>query len=230
MSDRNDNGLRRLTALAEPVRRALYRWVVAQPAPVTRDEAAASVGVPRHVAKFNLDRLVDEGLLDADYQRPPGRRGPGAGRPAKVYRRAATEIEVSLPERRYDVAGLLLARAVAEAERHDEPVTDALPRVARAHGRAVAAAQSSRRSSRRQLLDALDANGYEPRDERGVVTFTNCPFHVIADEETELVCSMNLALVQGIVDELGVDADTRLQPMEGGCCVRIDTRRHAPRT
>ncbi len=70
----------------------------------------------------------------------------------------------------------------------------------------------------------------EPRDERGVVTFTNCPFHVIADEETELVCSMNLALVQGIVDELGVDADTRLQPMEGGCCVRIDTRRHAPRT
>src|SRR5680860_1382324 len=66
-----------IAALGEPVRRALYLWLVAQPEPVTRDDAAAGAGVARHVAKFHLDKLVDEGLLEVEYSRPPGRGGPG---------------------------------------------------------------------------------------------------------------------------------------------------------
>src|SRR5665213_1103563 len=92
-----------VAALGEPVRRALYRYVVEQGKPVSRDEAAAGVGVARHVAKFHLDRLEEDGLLEAEFSRPPGRRaGPGAGRPSKLYRRSSHELSVSLPERQYD--------------------------------------------------------------------------------------------------------------------------------
>src|SRR4051812_14373814 len=112
-----ESRLSRMAVLAEPVRRALYRFVATQREPVTREQAAAAVDVPHHVAKFNLDRLVEEGLLEAGYRRPPGRGGPGAGRPAKTYRRADTELEVSLPARRYELAARVLARAVANAER-----------------------------------------------------------------------------------------------------------------
>ena len=71
-------------ALAEPVRRALYDFVVASRGLVGREEAAEAVGVPVHTAKFHLDRLADDGLLDVEFQRRTGRTGPGAGRPAKL--------------------------------------------------------------------------------------------------------------------------------------------------
>src|SRR3954449_6016107 len=99
----NDD-LASLGALAEPSRRALYEAVVAAAEPVSREQAAEAVGLPLHSVKFHLDRLVDEGLLEVEFRRLSGRRGPGAGRPAKLYRRARTEISVSLPARRYDLA------------------------------------------------------------------------------------------------------------------------------
>src|SRR5262245_49591347 len=111
-----DSRIEQVAALGEPARRALYRYVAGQSEPVTREQAASAVDVPRHVAKFHLDRMVADGLLEFDYRRPAGRGGPGAGRPAKVYR-ANGDIEVSVPERRYDLAGRVLVRAVSEAAR-----------------------------------------------------------------------------------------------------------------
>jgi predicted ArsR family transcriptional regulator len=111
-----------LAVLGEPVRRALYLYVAAEADQVSRDQAAAALGIARHVAKFHLDRLVEDGLLEAEYRRPPGRGGPGAGRPAKVYRRTGIDVAVSVPERRYDLAGRLLARAVADAQRTGRPI------------------------------------------------------------------------------------------------------------
>jgi predicted ArsR family transcriptional regulator len=61
-----DTRVSRIAALGEPVRRALYRFVGAQGKPVSRDEAAEGVGVPRHVAKFHLDRLEEDGLTLAN--------------------------------------------------------------------------------------------------------------------------------------------------------------------
>src|SRR5437016_1635060 len=115
-----------IAALAEPIRRALYRYVVAQVAPVNRDQAAEGAGVARHVAKFHLDKLVEDGLLDVTYARPAGRGGPGAGRPAKLYQRSPRQLAVSLPQRDYELAGRLLARAITAAERDRTPVGDAL--------------------------------------------------------------------------------------------------------
>src|SRR3954470_16135206 len=155
-------------ALADPARRALYRYVAAATDAVSRDQAAAGVGLPRHTVKFHLDRLVHEGLLDTEYRRLSGRRGPGAGRPAKLYRRSAREIEVSLPERHYDLAGRILADAVEVADDSGAPVRGAVAGAASREGRRLAAAAGPVRT----LTDAaaaLAGLGYEPRVEGGRV-------------------------------------------------------------
>ena len=78
---------------------------MAQAEPVSRDQAAAGVGVPRHTAKFHLDRLVEEGLLDTEFRRLAGRRARApAGRPSSTGA-PSREVSVTLPERRYDLAG-----------------------------------------------------------------------------------------------------------------------------
>jgi len=99
-------------ALADPVRRRLYQYVVASDVGVGREEAAREVGVAPHTARFHLDKLVEEGLLDVEQRRLSGRTGPGAGRPAKVYRRSVAEVAVSLPDRECDLVGQVLAAAV----------------------------------------------------------------------------------------------------------------------
>src|SRR6478735_11934474 len=104
-----------VASLAEPQRRALYQLVVSRDDAVSKDEAAAALGIARSVATFHLDRLVADGLLVHEFRRLTGRQGPGAGRPAKLYRRAPGEVSVSLPARQYDLAAALLAAAVDEA-------------------------------------------------------------------------------------------------------------------
>src|SRR5215471_13728101 len=88
-----------LTTLTEPLRRALYLYVVAQRRPVSRAQAAAAQGVPRTVAAFHLDKLVEAGLLQVSHARTTGRQGPGAGRPAVLYSRADRQHEVTIPPR-----------------------------------------------------------------------------------------------------------------------------------
>src|SRR5215471_6087707 len=124
-------------ALADPVRRELYRFVCAQPAPVSRDQAADAVGVPHHQAKFHLDRLTAEGLLESDYARLTGRSGPGAGRTSKLYRRAGRDIAVSLPQREYELAGRLMATAIARSASTGEPVVEVLNRIAHEYGQTI---------------------------------------------------------------------------------------------
>jgi predicted ArsR family transcriptional regulator len=219
--------LDRLAALGEPVRRALYRYVALQTDPVSRDEASRALGVAHHVAKFHLDHLVDDGLLEVEYRRPAGRTGPGAGRPAKLYRRVDADLEVSLPERRYDLAGRLLARAVARAERTHTPVGDAVRAVAGEAGRelghdATDAGERSVPGARDAAVGALAAHGFEPRSDPSGITLSNCPFHALAQDETELVCGMNQAFVQGVLEGAGATGlSAQLAPAGGRCCVRI---------
>jgi predicted ArsR family transcriptional regulator len=214
-----DTRLDQVATLGEPVRRALYRFVAAQPEPVTREQAAAAVGVAQHTAKFHLDRLVDGRLLEAGYRRPPGRGGPGAGRPAKVYRRSAADLDVSLPERRYDLAGRLLVKAVAQAERTGSPVPEALRSVAAEAGRSAGTLAAP------DLFDALAADGYQPRRDGDGITLANCPFHALAREATELVCGMNRAYLEGVLRGIGeTGLAARLDPAPGRCCVRLQRR------
>jgi predicted ArsR family transcriptional regulator len=220
-----------VASLAEPQRRALYQFVVSRGDAVSKDEAAAAMGVARSVATFHLDRLVSDGLLVHEFRRLTGRQGPGAGRPAKLYRRAPGEVSVSLPARQYDLAAGLLAAAVNDATRTGTPVGKALTRVATARGRALgerAREQAGKRPSRRALLDAalgvLDEQGYEPHQHGNEVVLANCPFHALVDEQRDLVCGMNHDLLCGMADAVGDGVlAARLAPSEGSCCVRLDT-------
>jgi predicted ArsR family transcriptional regulator len=190
------------------------------------------MGIARSVAAFHLDRLVADGLLATEYRRLSERRGPGAGRPAKLYRRAERELSVSLPARRYDLAAKLLASAVDEAIRTGADVADALGRIAGAHGRRLGRRVrelAGQRPSRRALLDAalvvLADEGYEPRADGREVRLANCPFDALVDEQRDLVCGMNNDLLCGMAAVVGENLLTaRLEPSSGNCCVRLSAR------
>ena len=226
MTDALDSRLDQVAALGDPVRRALYRFVVRHGEPVTREEAARGVGVALHTAKFHLERLTDDQLLETRSRRPPGGGGPGAGRPAKVYWPRAADLGVSVPERHYDLAGRMLATAIAQSERTTATVRATLRTVARRHGRDAGRARRETRTgdvpTTETLLDALREHGYEPEPDGDDILLRNCPFHALAQDQTELVCGMNLAYLEGIVDGIGHPRfRPRLDPEDGRCCVRI---------
>ncbi|MGH3981907.1 MAG: helix-turn-helix transcriptional regulator [Pseudonocardiaceae bacterium] len=215
-----------VAALDEPTRRRLYDYVVRRPEPVSRDDAAAALEVPRTTAAFHLDRLVDEGLLDVVYQRLTGRTGPGAGRPAKLYRRSDQHVAVSLPQRRYDLAGRLLSSALEHAERSGDSPRAALDQRAYQMGRELgdtARSTAGERDTQETVLRVLEAYGFEPRTEGDEVTLANCPFHTLAQDYTELVCGMNLRLLDGLLDGLAPTGLTaHLDPAPPHCCVRLE--------
>jgi len=216
-----------VAALADPVRRDLYLYVSAQPAPISRDQASDALGIARHTAKFHLDKLADEGLLDISFKRLSERRGPGAGRPTKLYARSSRQLSVILPERRYDLAGHLLASAIDDAAPLGTTPAEALRAAGAGWGRSVAdqaRASAGPRPSPERLLactcQALTENGYEPHRTGGSVVLGNCPFDALAREHTELVCGMNLAIMTSVTEQLHEAAlAARLKPAPGRCCV-----------
>jgi predicted ArsR family transcriptional regulator len=204
-----------VAAIADPQRRALFEFVTGQLAPVGRDDAAAALDMARGTAAFHLDRLVEAGLLVADYERRNGKSGPGAGRPAKVYRRVSDEFAVSVPERHYDIAAELLSRAVEESDRTGEPIRPTLERVATDLGRALGAASES-------MGDVLQRLGYEPVDDGADgMLLTNCPFHRVAQNHTSTICGANAALLRGAAEGTGEARQVALEPRDGHCCVRL---------
>lgn len=206
------DGVDAVGLLADDTRRALYEHVVRSTEPVSRDDAARAVGVDRSVAAYHLEKLLDEGLLSATFSRPAGRGGPGAGRPTKYYERSDTEFAASAPPRDYRLIAELLARAF-DASPAD--LTAALRAVAREFGSGL-----TRDASGRRLWDLLEAQGYQPFEDGEVIRLRNCPFHRLAQEHTQLVCGLNQAMMEGILER---GADRRLEavldPAPGRCCV-----------
>jgi predicted ArsR family transcriptional regulator len=223
--------------LDDPVRRKLYDYVSGSAEPVGRDQAAAAVDIGRPLAAYHLDRLVSVGLLTADYRRPPGRTGPGAGRPAKVYTRSPREFAVTLPPREYELAASLLAEAV-ESDASGFSLA-CLKRVARRLGAEIgrgSAGELSRRgagprpaehgcTSEQALRAVLTEHGFEPlTDADGNMALRNCPFHHLAERHREVVCTMNLALLEGVTAGIGAqDLRPALEPDPGRCCVVVHT-------
>jgi predicted ArsR family transcriptional regulator len=219
-----------LGALEDDVRRRMYLFIRDQARPVSRDEAAKEAGISRKLAAFHLDKLVDRGLLRAHYARPPGRGGPGAGRPSKLYEPADGELSLSIPERRYDLLGGILVDAI-ESRSPEESASDAVRRVARRVGEDLG--REIRRTRRlypagpeRALSvarDVLRDHGFEPyAGAGGQLELRNCPFHVLARRAPELVCGLNQAFVDGLLRGLGNETVmAALEPQPGQCCVKL---------
>jgi predicted ArsR family transcriptional regulator len=209
-----------VAALDQPLRRELYGLLL-DSGWMTRDEAAAALGIPRSVASFHLDKLAAAGVLEVRFERTSGRRGPGAGRPSKLYRPIPEDIAASVPDRRYDLAGSVLATAVADATRTGTAVAECLHAAAHDAGQAIGEVVHD--GGRAALVAVLGSHGYAPVSDGEEITLTNCPFHRLAEEHRDLVCSMNLDLVDGVLEGMGSPAGltARLEPVPGACCVRI---------
>ncbi|WP_349897691.1 helix-turn-helix transcriptional regulator [Parafrigoribacterium soli] len=216
MNEETTRQLSALAAISDPARRALFDFVNRSTEAVSRDQAAAALDMPRATAAFHLDRLVEEGVLEVEFRRLSGKTGPGSGRPSKLYKLGQRDLEVSIPERHYELAGELLASAVEEADRSGEGVRTVLTRVATETGRQIGAAAGS-------LRLALENTGYEPCDDGdGGMILANCPFHRLATSHTDVICHANLGLLQGVADGAGDSEHGILfDPQAGHCCVRI---------
>src|SRR5438132_12845140 len=157
-------------SLADPTRRRLYLFAVGRPDGVGRDEAAAGAGISRGLAAFHLDRLIHDDLLVADYRRLTGRTGPGAGRPAKIYRRSERELSFSVPRRNHELLARLFAQPMSSTT--SDTSIDALLVAASELGASLGAEArraAGPRPGPQRLLEAaaaiLEENGFEPRAE-----------------------------------------------------------------
>lgn len=208
----------RVSSLDDPVRRRLYELVIAQRAPVSRDQAAEAAGIGRTLAAYHLDRLAKAQLLRVSYARPAGRSGPGAGRPAKLYARADDEVAVSLPPRDYE----LLAELLVESVQGDQSgaMRDAVHRAAAATGHRAGEAAAG------DVERALREHGYQPAfTGDGDLELRNCPFHRLAQQHQDLVCGLNLHLIRGLLAGSGQQTErAELCPRAGRCCVVVHAR------
>jgi predicted ArsR family transcriptional regulator len=227
MGHPEDDAVGAVALLGDNNRRQLYELVADSAEPVGRDDAAAALGISRELAAFHLDRLVAGGLLDTEYRRRNGRTGPGAGRTAKLYRRAEREIAVSLPHRNYAAVAEVFASALSRLGGPSSE--DAVATVARAEGTdiGVEARQgigpdAGHDRLKIALIDLLGAAGYEPEIDpaNGSVRLRNCPYRDLASSHRNLTCGMNHAWAEGVVTGLADPTlDAQLAPSPGHCCV-----------
>jgi predicted ArsR family transcriptional regulator len=176
--------------------------------------------VPRSTAAFHLERLVAVGLLEVEF-----RRLGSSGRPSKLYRRASTEVAVSVPDSSYGLAGTIMATAIDQVRGSGEPIDDALHRAATHLGETLGAEAGS-------IEPVLENTGYEPiPDDEGGWDFGNCPFHRLAREHTTTTCGINGAFLAGALNGAS-DAEHTVEPPrpEGRCCARISALIDAQQT
>ncbi len=210
-----------IATLADPVRSSIYRYIVAQGNDVSRDQVAAALGIPRSQATFHLEKLAEQGLVETTYRRLSERRGPGAGRTSKLYRRSRRQFQVSFPPREYELAARALAQAMVGKGRAS--IRNKLADVAREAGAQWAAERPSK-APLKSLESLLARHGYEPYWEgRNQLRLRNCPFQALVPEHEEAICKVfNLELIKGLIEELGARGVSAVySPRLPMCCVSV---------
>ena len=213
--------LTRLGSLDDPVRRRLYEYVRDCEQPAGRDLAAEATGISRTLAAYHLGPpTIWISWLRPDSCAPdtpvrPGLSGPGAGRPAKLYRLVEEDVALSVPPRDYELLARLLVSSV------DRDPTGAVQQAV--HQAAYDAGQQAGAGQGRTLIAVLNSSGYQPRTtDDGCIELCNCPFHTLVDEHKDVVCDLNLNLIQGMLDggnQQVARAELKFQPNR--CCVTI---------
>jgi predicted ArsR family transcriptional regulator len=214
LNERAERDIQRLAdALGDPTRRRVFFAVRAAEAAQTKDQVAEAVGIERRLAGFHLDKLVEHGFLDADFRRPAGRTGPGAGRPPKRYTLASAGLSVSLPERHYDLLASLLLRVLRDGQ-----AGSGLDRVGFEFGRELGLAELARRQDAGVEEPAADADvdvtaaavgevvrmlsryGFAARSD-GPAAFTacSCPFEEVAFDDPGRICALDRAIWRGLL-------------------------------
>jgi predicted ArsR family transcriptional regulator len=222
-----DSAIRAIAVLDDELRRTMYTFIRAARRPVTRAEAAAAAGISSKLAAFHLDKLVDAGVLRADYRPTDGVRK--VGRAPKMYQPVDTDISVSIPPRLHQLlADILLDAALSAGDRN---VRHEARRAALDRGRAIGdtereQARAGRLGAERALTLAatvMSRHGFEPdRTSPTCLRLLACPFHPLAARAPEMVCGVNHAFLTGLLEGLGATSVRAiLDPDAGECCVEI---------
>ena len=90
-----------------------------------------------------------------------------------------------------------------------------------AEARQRAGMRASRDRLHNALRTVLEERGYDPQStDGGVLHLRNCPFDALSADYRDLVCPMNLSMMQGVLEGIGAsDLDAVLEPQPGMCCV-----------
>jgi predicted ArsR family transcriptional regulator len=189
-------------------------------APMGVQDVAERVGLHANTARFHLDGLVDAGLAE---RRTEDRNQPG--RPRTVY--VGTAADVPAGQRSYRLLAEMLTSLVANTL--PEP-GQAARTAGEAWGRYLAerpapsqrvdAAEGVRRLST-VLADAGFAPDRVDDPDRPVIPLRQCPFREIAEQRQDLVCSLHLGLMRGVLDEVRAPLEVdRLEPfVEPSVCL-----------
>ncbi|HEY8451467.1 MAG: helix-turn-helix domain-containing protein [Micromonosporaceae bacterium] len=194
--------------------------------PLTVGEIARRVRLHPNTVRFHLDGLVGAGLATRTAEE---RDRPG--RPRALYR--ARPHRAGSGRRSYRLLAEVLASWLAAHA--SEPAEEAA-RAGRAWGRYLAERPPPFRrvdadTAVRRLVDTLDEIGFAPEtatvDGDGQIRLHHCPFRETAVEHRDVVCSVHLGLMQGLLAELGAPVETeRLEPfVEPDLCVAHLRRR-----
>lgn len=205
-------------ALGDPTRRRVFFAVRAAGREVSKDDVASDLGIERRLAGFHLDKLVEQGFLEADFRRDQGRGGPGAGRPPKRYRLAESEVLMALPERHYELLATLLLRATAEGgsgspqevlERVGYEFGYEVGRAEVAAGAGGLAAGSS--AAIQDVVRLLSRYGFAAHaDGDDGLRACACPFEEIAFDDPERICGLDRAIWRGMLAAFAPEATLRV--------------------
>ncbi|WP_300012357.1 helix-turn-helix domain-containing protein [Pseudonocardia sp.] len=216
----NDAAARHRThgALAVPSRVRLLDRLRAADVPLTAQELAVQCGLHVTTVRSHLDVLAGAGLVHARAE-AAGRRG----RPRMLYHPSTA----GEPPAGYELLAGFLAAHWA-----DDPAERA-QRAERA-GRAAAAAHPVRtgeqpvlslEESLARISGVFAELGFEPDVVPGAdatqIRLHHCPFRAVATEHPEVVCSLHLGLLRGLLDGAGPSAEvTGLAPfVEPHLCI-----------
>lgn len=181
-------------------------------APAAVTDIARQVGLHPNTVRFHLDALIEAGVAErADEQR----KHPG--RPRAVYTARADAEPTG--RRSYRLLAEILASYLAAK---DPQPRQAARQAGHAWGRYLADRpppfrQLDADAATDTLVRALDEIGFAPEatttDEQRQVLLHHCPFRETATAHQDVVCSVHLGLMQGVLAELDAPIGTeRLDP------------------
>jgi predicted ArsR family transcriptional regulator len=189
-------------------------------------ELAEQSGLHPNTVRFHLNRFVTSGLARRDVEQQPSR----PGRPRLTF--VATPDQGLRDRRNYQLLAQMLAGYLADTA---APAAQAL-QLGHAWGsylatRPVPGQRVTEEQSVGELLRVLDDIGFAPQlagdDEQGVIRLRHCPFLEVATAHREVVCSVHLGVMQGVLAEQRAPVEARdLQPfVEPSLCLARVRRR-----
>jgi predicted ArsR family transcriptional regulator len=186
-------------ALADDTRYRLYRYLRLSGRPVPVRELANRLSLHANTIRPHLRRLVDAGLVASET-----RRGPSAvGRPQTVYTAVTTS---DRDGRDYRLLADILASLITGARARGGAHT-----LAREWGDYLVTRRAPPPGARRPgpnlagLREALAEAGFDPRFRRRgsrtvEIALRGCPFRDLLEEHRELVCTVHLGLLEGMLE------------------------------